>query len=409
MDEFKSGPMRELSRRGLVKQCSATAGLDGLLASGARIAVYAGFDPTAGSLHAGHMATLKVLEVFARHGHEALPLLGTATALVGDPTGRTTARPLLTKEEVDSNAAGVEESIGRVMGTAPFRVLRNGDWLSGAGLLSFLRDVGAHVPMSRLLAQDSVKSRLGEGGISFLESCYPLMQAWDFQQIASGRPALLQVGGSDQWSNICMGLELISRSGGCASAFGLTHPLLVDSEGRKMGKTSGGGAAWINPGALDDFGWFRWWRTLPDADAPGVARMLSDIDPREISDAESCGGGALDALKERLAHGMTAAVRGRDQADGALTASRGRGVSTAGLSIVEVTAAEMADLPAVAVRAGLFESKSEVRRVASQGGLRVNGLQRNDPRFLDSDLDGSRTLVISRGRTRHAAVRFGLE
>jgi tyrosyl-tRNA synthetase len=308
---FDSKPLQDLDGRGLIKDCSALAELDGLLASGRRISVYAGFDPTAPSLHVEHLATLTVLRMFAEHGHEVMPVLGTATAMVGDPTGRTSARPLLAKGDVESNAEGVAESIGRGLGKAPAKCLRNGDWIGDAGLVDFLRDVGYRVALSKLLDQDSVKSRLGDTGISFLEACYPLLQALDFRHLAAGRQVMLQVGGSDQWSNICMGLDLIGRSEGVSGrAFGLTHPLLVDSNGAKMGKTTGG-AIWLNPGALDDYGFFRWWRTLPDADAPRVARMLSDLDAAEVADAEETGGLAIERLKEALALSMTGMIRGR--------------------------------------------------------------------------------------------------
>jgi tyrosyl-tRNA synthetase len=400
-----SRPLRDLDRRGLIKDCSGLAELDGLLASGRRIAVYAGFDPTAGSLHVGHLATLTVLRVFAAHGHEVLPVLGTATAMVGDPSGRTAARPLLAKDDVERNAAGVSESIRRGLGDARATFLRNGDWIGDAGLVDFLRDVGSRVALSKLLAQESVKSRLGDSGISFLEACYPLLQAWDFRHLAVGRQVTLQVGGSDQWSNICMGLDLIGRTESATGrAFGLTHPLLLDSKGAKMGKTTGG-AVWLNPGDMDDYGFFRWWRTLPDADAPRIARMLSDLEPSKVDDAEERGGLAVEGLKEALALSMTARIRGEAAALAADAASRARGASAEGLREVGATGEEAHDLPALAVRAGLAASKGAARRLAAQGGLRVDGEPRTELALTTAELARG-IVVLSAGRTRHCAVRF---
>ena len=402
---FISEPLRELGSRGLLKDCSDLDGLDAVLATGQKISVYAGFDPTAASLHVGHLATLKVLRTFAQHGHEVIAVLGTGTAMIGDPTGRTTARKMLGADEVTGNASGVFQSIRLALGGLPVNIVCNGDWIGEADLLWFMREVGARIPLSRLLAQDSVKSRLGDTGISFLEACYPLLQAWDFWHLSSTRPVLLQVGGSDQFGNIVMGLELISRSGQVGQkAFGLTHPLLTKAHGEKMGKT-GGGAVWLNPDSLDAFGFYRFWRTLPDADTPRVAEMLSDILPDVIAAAKLQGGLAVDHLKAELAFVMTEALRGHDAAVAAQTASQGRGAVADGLPTSEASPDDISDVSELLVKVGLAASKSAGRRLAAQGGLRVNGVQRTELVLTDADFVGG-IVVLSAGKTQHRAIRL---
>lgn len=397
--DFHSDLMRGLAARGAIKDCSDAGGLDRLLADGARVSVYAGFDPTAGSLHVGHLATLSVLRSFAAHGHRAIAVIGTATALVGDPTGRSEARPLLDPADVDANAVGVESSIRRAL--TPFadaaKIRRNGEWLARAGWIGFLREVGRLVPVSRLLALESVRSRVDGGGMSFLELAYPLMQAADFLRLvreADGGP-VVQVGGSDQWGNICAGLDLVARTGCDTPAFGMTHPLLTRSDGTKMGKTSGG-AVWLNPDLLSDFDFFRFWRTLPDADAPAVARLVdAGIPDGREEDPES--------FKEALATEMTSRIRGEAAAASALAASRARGRSAEGLPVTDLAEGET-DLAQALVLAGLAQSKGAGRRLAEGGGVRVNGTKRLSPVLEDADFVGG-VAVLSAGRTRHAAVR----
>lgn len=404
--KFTSAPLRELHCRGLIKDCSDLQTLDAVLASGKPISVYAGFDPTAGSLHVGHLATLTVLRVFARHGHEILPVLGTGTAMIGDPTGRTSARKMLSAVDVEKNAEGVLQSIRLALGDVPANVVRNGDWIDTTDLVWFMREIGSRIPLSRLLAQDAIRSRLGDTGISFLEACYPLLQAWDFRHLAADRPVLLQVGGSDQFGNICMGLELLSRSDtGDRRAFGLTHPLLTNANGEKMGKTSGG-AVWLNPDALDAYGFYRFWRTMPDVDVVRVARMLSDLDHTKIAAAEREGGMAIDRLKADLAFAMTMAIRGHDAAVEAVTASKGRGSIAAGLATTDANPEDATDLAALMVTVGLAASKGAARRLAAQGGLRINGQQRADMTLNEADL-ASGVVVLSAGKTQHHAIRFG--
>ena len=402
---FQSGLLRALERRGRIKDISEPEALDALLDSGARVSVYAGFDPTADSLHAGHLATLSLLREFARAGHRAVAVVGTATALVGDPTGRTLSRPLLDRACIEENAAGVERSIRQAV--SPFAdrldLRRNSEWFDAVGWITFLRDTGSLVPVRRVLALDGVRTRLESDGMSFLELAYPLMQAFDFLTLSRELGPLVQIGGSDQWGNICTGLDLIGKAGGGAAAFGMTHPLLVKADGTKMGKTAGG-AVWLDGARLDAAAFFRFWRTLPDADAASVARLVSDME---------WPGGPVDAvqaelLKEALAVEMTARMHGVPAAAAAREASRNRGRSAHGLPTTGLSGDASTDLAAALVAAGLAPSKGAARRLAQGGGVRVNGCRRGLAEMAlgpDDFRDG--VAVLSAGKTRHAAVRIG--
>jgi tyrosyl-tRNA synthetase len=398
-----------LSERGLIAQSTGNrADMEAALACQARFAVYAGFDPTADSLHVGHLLTLSVLREFARAGHRVIAVIGTATALVGDPTGRSEARPLLDETTVSRNAAGVETSIRAAL--SPFsdkvEIRRNGEWFVGMGWMSFLRDVGRLVSVNRVLALESVKARLEADGMSFLELAYPLMQAYDFLTLHREVGPLIQVGGSDQWGNIVAGHDLIARSGGGGGgAMGMTHPLLTRADGVKMGKTAGG-AVWLNRERLSDFGFFQFWRTAADADAVKMARMISDLDSRLADAAE--GGLSHDAetLKAALAFSMTERIRGAASAAAAAAASCGRGAVAEGLPEVWASLGEAADLPLLMVRAGLAGSKAAARRLAAQGGLRVNNEARASLVLTDADISAG-VVVLSSGRTRHCAIRLG--
>lgn len=405
---FHSPLLRDLAFRGFLKDCTDFQQLDALLSSRRKIAVYAGFDPTADSLHVGHLVSLTLLRRFKDAGHTVIPLIGTATALVGDPSGRSSARPMLDANHVEANADGVEASIRRAIGDdGDVRIRRNGAWFQGVGWIDFLRDVGRLMPLSRMLALESVRSRVSDGGISFLEFSYSLMQAYDFLMLSREHPILLQVGGSDQWGNICMGIELIGKreSNGAASlAFGLTHPLLLKSNGEKMGK-SAGNAVWLNPGRMDDFSFFQFLRNLNDEDLPGIVPLLSDQVVE--GQAERLGGdvAALNQLKEAFAMELTARIRGPAAAEAARSASQGRGRSAKGVPECPVASEDLVDLAGVMVRAGLATSKSAARRLSVQGGIKLNGI-RCDRMALDHRdfLEG--VAVLSAGKTRHIALRL---
>lgn len=404
MTTFRSPLLAELDRRGLIQACTDPDGLDRILSSGRRVAVYAGFDATADSLHAGHLVSLLGLKVFADHGHRVLPVVGTATALVGDPTGRTRARPSLARDAVMANAEGVARSIMAVLGVehAP---LAN-DWIEGMSPIELLREAGSALPVARLLSLETMATRLDAGsGLTVLEFLYPLLQAFDFLHLArlcakDGLP-LVQLGGSDQWGNICCGLELIAKREPGLTAFGLTTPLLTRADGTKMGKTAGG-AAWLNADRLPDFEFWQFWRDVEDARVPMLARLFDLPPPADDADAAT-----LNACKETIAIRATDLVRG---GAGAACAAQARAVfaegGTDGLPRVTVEPAELADLAAVLVKASLAPSKTRARGLVAQGGVRVNGIKLPpDAAALDpSVFADTRVVRLSAGRKQHVAL-----
>lgn len=403
MDNFKSRILNDLSRRGLVKDCTQINELDILLCSEKSISVYAGFDPTASSLHVGHLASIEVLRAFAENGHRTIAVIGTATALVGDPSGRHSARALLDEATIERNARGIEESIRRGLGDYADRVefRRNSEWLSGAGWIGFLREVGSLVAVQKILSLESVRTRLDGEGMSFLELAYPLMQAFDFLTLSREVGALVQIGGSDQWGNICTGLDLIARADNTHTpVFGLTHPLITNKDGTKMGK-SANGAIWLNPSMLSDFEFFQFWRTLPDEVAPVIAGTLCErsFHENDVMDTNP------EMFKQRLAFALTTRIRGLQAAQNALQGSCNRGKAGNGLPEFSVLPEQACDLANAAIIAGLTPSRAAARRLAVAGGLKVNGQPRNEMTLSARDfIDG--VAVVSVGKTRHAAIRI---
>jgi tyrosyl-tRNA synthetase len=387
--------LADLAGRGLVKDCSDLGGLSAAMDRG-RIAVYAGFDPTAPSLHAGHLLALSLLRRFMEAGHSVIPVIGTATGLVGDPSGRSAERPLMDSAALAANVNGVRRSIQNVLGSG-IDIRENGDWISGVGFVEFLREAGRHVGVPRMLALDSVRSRLqGEGTISFMEFSYSLLQAWDFAVLAREHPALLQVGGSDQWGNICMGLELIRRRGVPCEAFGMTHPLLTKADGTKMGKTAGG-AAWLNAEMMRPFDFYQFWRDVPDSEVTRLLSLLTEAMPSSGDDP--------NAMKADLARRMTRMVHGDAAAIAADAAARdvfdGDGID--GLRCVQVRLDTFADPASLLVVAGLAESKSAARRLIRQGGMKIGGRTVADgetPRARAGE-----TIRLSAGKKRHVALQ----
>lgn len=394
--------IEELEARGLWRQCTDKAGLERALARGP-CAVYCGFDATADSLHAGHLCGLLALRAFAADGHRILPVLGTATALVGDPSGRNSMRPKLNRTALARNVEGVRRSMAAVLG--PDVALIENSWLDGFGFVEFLREVGSLIPVTHLLSLESTQARLAGGGtMSTLEFAYPLLQAYDFLHLArecakDGLP-LVQIGGSDQWGNICTGLELISKAEPGMEAFGLTFPLLTKSNGEKMGKTASG-AVWLNADRMDDHSFLQFWRGCADADLDRLARLFDvPSDGADLSTAEG-----INALKERMAHKAVGISRGTAAADAALATAKAAfgGGAGEGLRRVEISKVGLSDLRAILVEAGLCATKGEARRLIAQGGIRLDDIQVHAESLSADALDaGPRRLTA--GRKRHVLL-----
>ncbi|MFZ4637243.1 MAG: tyrosine--tRNA ligase [Pirellulales bacterium] len=419
--------LTEFEARGLVHQSTdATALRDWLSTPGRR--VYAGFDPTADSLHVGHLVALMLLRRVARAGHDPVALVGGATGMIGDPSGRSEERNLLSPDELAANIAGVERQIRGVLATAGDRVhvVNNADWMRGVGYLEFLRDVGKHVPLSQMLGKDSVKSRLDrDGGLSYTEFSYMLLQAWDFVHLSDALDCRVQIGGSDQWGNITAGIEL-GRRLRSRDLHGITCPLLTKADGTKMGKTASG-AIWLDPRRTSPYRFYQYWINLDDDDAGRCLLRLTEVPLDEIAsigEQRAATPAARDTQK-RLAEELTRLVHG----DAGLAAARQATEIFFGAEIASLDDAALseifADVPShefarstldgdglllvEALKAtGLAAGTTAARRTVEQGGAYVNNRRVTDVahRLTAADLVGSSTLVLRSGKKSYAVARF---
>jgi tyrosyl-tRNA synthetase len=422
--------LADFEARGLAHQSTDPAALRAWLATPGR-RVYAGFDPTADSLHVGHLVALVLLRRVAAAGHEPVALIGGATGMIGDPSGRSEERNLLSPEDLAANISGVGRQIRAILAapgpqTATVHVVNNADWMRGVGYLAFLRDVGKHVPLSQMLAKDSVRSRLDrDGGLSYTEFSYMLLQAWDFVQLADSLDCRVQIGGSDQWGNITAGIEL-GRRLRSLDLHGITCPLLTKADGTKMGKTAAG-AVWLDPRRTSPYRFYQYWINLDDDDAGRCLLRLTELPLEEIRglDAARATAPAARETQKRLAAELTRLVHG----EAGLAAARQATEIFFGAEITALDDAALAeifaDVPSgefpradlegeglalvdALEATGLAKSKGAARRTIEQGGGYVNNRRVTDPayRLTGSDLAGAATLVLRSGKKSYALVRF---
>jgi len=420
----------DFEARGLVHQSTDAARLREWLAVPGR-RVYAGFDPTADSLHVGHLVALVLLRRVAHAGHEPVALIGGATGMIGDPSGRSEERNLLSPEELAGNIAAVERQIRGILGAgaagnARHHVVNNGDWMRGVGYLEFLRDVGKHVPLPQMLAKDSVQSRLeGKGGLSYTEFSYMLLQAWDFVHLSDALDCRVQIGGSDQWGNITAGIELGRRLRG-RELHGITCPLLTKADGTKMGKTASG-AVWLDPRRTSPFHFFQYWINLEDDDAGRCLARLTPLTVEELRDfdARRAANPAARESQKRLAEELTRLVHG----EAGLAAARKATAILFGAEIADLDDAQLAEIfadvpssefPRTALDGAglplvealeatkLAPSRGAARRTIEQGGAYVNNRRVVDPAFrlTPQDLAGATSLVLRSGKKAYAVARF---
>jgi tyrosyl-tRNA synthetase len=419
--------LTEFEARGLVHQSTDATALRQWLATPGR-RVYAGFDPTADSLHVGHLVALLLLRRVARAGHEPVALVGGATGMIGDPSGRSEERNLLSPDELAANIAGVERQIRGVLASTgqTVHVVNNADWMRGVGYLEFLRDVGKHVPLGQMLGKDSVKGRLErEGGISYTEFSYMLLQAWDFVHLSDALDCRVQIGGSDQWGNITAGIDL-GRRLRSRELHGITCPLLTKADGTKMGKTASG-AVWLDPRRTSPYRFYQYWINLDDDDAGRCLLRLTEVpldEIRSLDERRAAAPAARDTQK-RIAEELTRLVHG----DAGLAAARQATEIFFGAEIAALDDAALAEifadvpshefaraaldgegLPLVeALKAtGLAASTSAARRAIEQGGAYVNNRRVGDVahRLTPRDLAGAATLVLRTGKKSYALARF---
>jgi tyrosyl-tRNA synthetase len=361
--------LRVLRERGFIQQVSDEEDLKKQLAGG-RVTFYSGFDPTAASLHVGSLVPLMAMAHLGRAGHKPIALLGGGTTMVGDPSGKTELRQMLTKEAIAENRVGIEAQVRRVLAGVPdVVVVDNGDWLLPLNYIDFLRDIGRHFSVNRMLAAEAYKLRL-EKGLSFIEFNYQLLQAYDFLVLARRHGCALQIGGDDQWGNIVAGVDLIRRVEQ-KQAFALTFPLITTSSGAKMGKTAAG-AVWLDAARTSPYDFYQYFVNVDDRDVVRFLKLFTLHPLGEIARFETVEGAELRDAKKLLAHGVTAIVHGTaaaDEARRAAEAAFGGGGDESAIPTFTVAGTER--IVDVLAASGLAASKSVARRLVEQGGVRL--------------------------------------
>ena len=370
---FSSDFMRVLDERGYIHQCTDNAGLDTLAAQG-RVSAYIGFDCTADSLHVGSLVQIMMLRWLQTTGHKPIVLLGGGTTKIGDPSGRNESRTLLTEDAIATNKRGIRRSFGRFLtfgdGPSDALLVDNADWLDTLGYIPFLRDVGAHFSINRMLTFDSVRVRLDrEQPLSFLEFNYMILQAYDFLELSRRADCRLQMGGSDQWGNIVNGVELTRRIDG-RQVYGLTTPLITLSSGAKMGKTAQG-AVWLNADRLSAYDYWQFWRNTDDADVGRFMRLFTELPLDEIARHEALRGAELNESKKLLANEATSLCHGPDAAANAAETARQtfeEGASGADLPVIDAARSELeAGIP----RSCCFRRRACASPAGQHGGSSV--------------------------------------
>jgi len=399
-----------LRARGFVQQITDEAALDARLRAGP-VTFYAGFDPTAASLHVGHYIPLMAMAHLARAGHRAIAVLGGGTAMVGDPSGKPEMRQLISAEAIAANRASIEPQVRRIIGDAAL-VVDNGEWLLPLHYIAFLRDIGRHFSVNRMLTADAYKLRL-EKGLSFIEFNYQLLQAYDFLALSERHGCALQIGGDDQWGNIVAGIDLIRRVRQ-KEAYGLTFPLLTTASGAKMGKTAAG-AVWLDPGMTRPFDFFQYFVNVDDADVVRFLKLLTFEPLDNIRRFEGVEGAELRDAKRLLARAVTAIVHGPTAANevdaaarAAFSGSGAAGGDESALPTVELTRERLADgvkVVDVIVELGFAPSKSAARRLIEQGGAKVG---ERDVTSVDDVLradEGAALLRVGKKRVGRLVIR----
>ncbi|MCW1932953.1 tyrosine--tRNA ligase [Pararhodobacter zhoushanensis] len=408
----KSEFLRIIIERGFLADCTDLQTLDDRLMAGV-VPAYIGYDATAQSLHVGHLLNIMLLRWLQKTGHKPITLMGGGTTKVGDPSFRADERPLLTTEAIDGNIASMKQVFAKYLdyGDAPADaiMLNNAEWLDHLNYLEFLRDIGRHFSVNRMLSFESVKSRIDrEQSLSFLEFNYMILQAYDFLEIHRRYGCLLQMGGSDQWGNIVNGIDLTRRVQD-AQIFGLTTPLLTTSDGRKMGKSQGG-AVWLNGDMLSPYEFWQFWRNTTDADVGRFLKLYTELPVDECDRLGALEGSEVNAAKVILANEVTALCHGAEAAAAAEATARAvfeQGGTGDDLPRVVLSAQEAAEGVSVAqlfVRAGLAKSGKDAKRLITEGGARLNDEALTDAGLMIKAEDLSEPLKLTAGRKRHALV-----
>ncbi|WP_398476537.1 tyrosine--tRNA ligase [Tardiphaga sp.] len=415
MTTYKSDFLRVLHERGLIHQVSDAAALDAACCKGP-VTAYVGYDATATSLHIGNLISVTMLYWFQQTGHRPITLMGGGTSMVGDPSFRDDQRSLLTVEKIAENIEGIKKIFGKMLtygdGPTDALMVNNADWLLKLNYVEFLRDVGRHFSVNRMLSFDSVKLRLDrDQSLSFLEFNYMIMQGYDFTELNRRYGTILQMGGSDQWGNIINGVDLSHRMGG-PQLYALTTPLLTKSSGEKMGK-SASGAVWLNGDLFSPYDFWQYFRNTEDADVGRFLKVFTRLPLDEIAKLAALGGSEINEAKKILATEATAVVHGRDAANAAAETARKtfeEGALAESLPTVNIPRAELdagIGVLAAFVNAGFVASNGEARRQIKGGGLRVNDVAVNDEKMLltPDQLTPEGVIKLSLGKKRHILLK----
>ncbi len=415
MAKYKSDFLNILDQRGFIHQCSDFNGLDKKLVEDPQSA-YVGYDPTGASLHIGHLYTIMLLHWFQECGHKPITLMGGGTALIGDPSDKDSARPILTEKEIDANIASIKGVFSRFVkygsGKTDGIMVNNADWLKNLNYMTFLRDVGRHVSINRMLSFDFVKRRIqNEVNLSLLEFNYMLLQGYDFVELYRRHGVILQMGGSDQWGNIINGVELGQKLEQ-KQLFALTAPLLTTASGTKMGKTAGG-ALWQNADQTSPYDYWQYWRNVEDADVGRLLKVFTTLSLDEIAKLEKLKDAEINEAKKilafeatKLCHGEKAAKEAQDTAQKVFEQG-GVGDDLPSISIDKSRLSGGVTIVDLLVESGLAASKGEARRLIEGGGAKINDNKINAPTQSASisDLTGEGYIKLSAGKKKHALVK----
>ncbi len=397
-----------LSERGFIQQVTHEEEVRELLAQ-EKITFYIGFDPTADSLHVGHFLGMMVMAHMQRAGHRPICLIGGGTTMVGDPSGKTDMRKMMTREEIDANGERFKKQMQRFLDFSAGRalMLNNADWLLKLNYVEFLREIGAHFSVNRMLTAECYRNRM-EKGLTFLEFNYMLMQAYDFLELNRQTGCIMQMGGDDQWSNIIAGADLIRRKEG-KPAYGLTFTLLTTSDGRKMGKTEKG-ALWLDPEKTPPYDFYQYWRNIDDADVGKCLALLTFLPMEEVRRLGALRDSEINIAKKTLAYEVTTLIHGQDEADKARQAAEALFAGGGSLDNVPTTVLSPADvsnkrLIEILPATGLAASLGEGRRLIAGGGLYIGEDKVDDPNYIiDLAVFKDNSLLLRKGKKTYHRI-----